>query len=133
MPSALTELRPAVRGVSVRPAAPTVGSVWLAAGGRPADDDLLSWPADMFAFTDVILDRAEAYRFTVSPPAGRIWPPQSTPAWSERVSTTARRWARWAETWVYDPPKLVADEWQALKDALGTPLADVATGHAWRI
>ena len=133
MPSALTELRPAVRGVSVRPAAPTVGSAWLAAGGRRADDDLLSWPADMFAFTEIILDRAEAYRFTVSPPAGRIWPPPSTPAWSERVSTAARRWARWAETWVSDPPKLVADEWQVVKDALGTPLADVAAGHAWRI
>ena len=29
----------------------------------------------LFAFTDVVLDRSEAYRFAVSPPEGAGWPP----------------------------------------------------------
>ena len=128
MRSALAELRPGASSVSARPAEPTIGSVWLAVGGRRADDGLLSWPADVFAFTGTILDRAEAYRLTVSPPAGRVWPPAGAPAWPDRVSAAARRWARRADRWVSDPPKLVDDEWQIVQDALDTSLADVAAG-----
>ena len=48
----------------------TIGSIWLSASDRAVDDDL-RWPPDLFALTDVALDRPEAYRFAVSPPAGR--------------------------------------------------------------
>ena len=109
---------------------PTIDSMWLAVSGRPADDGLLSWPPDMFAFTDVILDRAEAYRFTVSPPPGHVWPPTR---WPEEVNKGARRWSRWVEARPGDPPGLVAREWQVVRDALDTPLAEVASGRAWRI
>jgi hypothetical protein len=130
---ALDDFQDATRTAPVHVTQPSIGSVWLTQGGRSADDDLLRWPADIFAFTNVILDRAEAYRFTVSPPAGRAWPPGGAPEWREGVSNAARRWSTWAETEEGDPPTLVAREWKVVRDALDTPLSEVASGRAWRI
>jgi hypothetical protein len=112
---------------------PTIRWTWLAAAGQPVTDDLLGWPADMFAFTDTILDRTEAYRFAVSPPPGRSWPPMSTPAWPDLVVATARRWAELAGEGGARPPDLVEAEWQVVHDALDTHLDDVASGQAWRV
>jgi hypothetical protein len=108
-----------------------IGSTWLAASGRAVDDDLLRWPPDMFAFTDLILDRAEAYRFVVSPPSAREWPPAS--AWPQDVSAAARRWSEWTTEVPGDLPDLVTREWGVVRDALDTPLDAVAEGHAWRL
>ena len=33
-------------------------------------DDALTWPPDVFALVDRVLDASEAYRFVVSPPPG---------------------------------------------------------------
>lgn len=52
---------------------PTPASTWLAIAGSPISDDLLEWPADLFALTDVILGRSEAYRFVFSAPSGLEW------------------------------------------------------------
>ena len=54
---------------------PTLASTWQAVAGSPIGDELLEWPPDVFALTDVILERAEAYRFVLSPPDGVLWPP----------------------------------------------------------
>src|SRR5262249_39029301 len=43
----------------------TVGSLWHDVAGRRLGDELLDWAPDLFAFTDVVLDRSEAYRFAV--------------------------------------------------------------------
>ena len=48
--------------------------MWQAVAGSPIGDELLEWPPDVFALTDVILERAEAYRFVFSPRAGVLWP-----------------------------------------------------------
>jgi hypothetical protein len=109
----------------------TIGSSWFAASGRPVDNGLLQWPPDMFAFTDLILDRAEAYRFVVSPPVGRRWPPAKT--WPQDVSTAARLWSEWITRQPGELPDLVAREWRAVRDALDTPLDAVASGRAWRL
>ena len=53
----------------------TVRSLWHDIAGRWLGDELLEWAPDLFAFTDVILNRSEAYRFAVSPPEGTSWPP----------------------------------------------------------
>jgi hypothetical protein len=45
----------------------TVGSLWHDIAGRQLGDELLEWAPDLFAFTDVVPDRSEAYRFAVSP------------------------------------------------------------------
>jgi hypothetical protein len=42
----------------------TVGSLWHDIAGSRLGDELLEWAPDLFAFTDVLLDRSEAYRFT---------------------------------------------------------------------
>lgn len=133
MPTALVDRRTDAKIASSRAGEPTIESLWLTVGGRPAGDDLLLWPADVFAFTEVILDRAEAYRFTVSPPSGRVWPPKDMPEWREDVEHAARHWSGWAETPVGDPPELVAREWQVVRDALDTRMLDVVSGRAWRI
>jgi hypothetical protein len=56
---------------SLDSAVSTVESLWHDISGRPLGDELLEWAPDLFAFTDVLLDRSEAYRFAVSPPEGR--------------------------------------------------------------
>jgi hypothetical protein len=114
-------------------AEPTVASTWLAASQRPADDGLLDWPPDVFAFADVILDRAEAYRFVVSPPAGRAWPPTDAQGWRRRVRAAARGWCARADDRSGTPPRLVIREWLVVQTALDTPLRDIASGRAWRV
>lgn len=47
---------------------PTPASLWQAAAGIPIGDELIEWPPDLFALTDLILTRSEAYRFALSPP-----------------------------------------------------------------
>ena len=49
---------------------PTLASTWQGVAGSPIGDELLEWPPDVFALTDVILERAEVYRFVLSPPEG---------------------------------------------------------------
>jgi hypothetical protein len=126
----LDRTRQAAQGSS---GGPTIGSTWLTLAGRPVDEELTRWPPDMFAFTDVILERGEAYRFTVSPPTGRQWPPASTPAWPEAVATAARGWSDRAGERQADPPDLLLEEWQVVRDALDTPIDDLASGQRWRI
>ena len=60
-------------------------STWRALAGRPFTDELLEWPADLFALTNVILRRTEAYRFVLPPPHGAQWPPGRFPNWSAAV------------------------------------------------
>ena len=76
---------------------PTLASTWQAVAGSPIRDELLEWPPDVFALTDVILERAEAYRFVLSPPDGVLWPPGGDASWSDAVGQAARRWSAWAE------------------------------------
>jgi hypothetical protein len=87
----------------------------------------------MFAFTHVILDRTEAYRFAVSPPAGREWPPTPAATWRDGVDAAAREWSDWIADGLGEPPGLIAGEWRVVLGAFDTPLHDIASGRAWRI
>jgi hypothetical protein len=111
----------------------TVRSIWRTVAERQADDELLSWPPDMFAFTDVVLDRTEAYRFAVSPPAGREWPPASPAAWRESLGTAARQWSDWAGDPFGDPPEPVLREWRVVRDALDMSLDEISSGRSWHV
>lgn len=109
----------------------TLASRWRAVSGGDIDDALLAWPPDVFALTDVLLEAAEIYRFVVSPPPGRTWPP--APGWADDVAAAAGRWlvhAREGETPV---PRLVADAWAVLRDAAATDLDAVADGAHWEV
>ena len=48
----------------------TLASAWRAVSGAGFTDELLEWPPDVFALTNVLLGRSEAFRFALSPPDG---------------------------------------------------------------
>ena len=45
----------------------TAASVWQAVAGTEIDDELLEWPPDVFALSDLVLQRSEAHRFALGP------------------------------------------------------------------
>jgi hypothetical protein len=110
----------------------TVESVWRDISGRPLGDELLAWAPDLFAFTDVVLDRSEAYRFVVSPPEGTGWPPADMPDWHLAVADATAGWCAWVEGDGTRLPGLVVDEWALVRERSATTLDQLATGNAWR-
>src|SRR5258708_6924898 len=111
---------------------PTPASIWHALAGIPITDELLEWPADLFALTDVILDRSEAYRFILSPPSGVEWPPRRFPSWSGAVEEAGRQWSVWVEDQHGPIPHLLAEEWSVFRERDGMPLEHLAEGRDWR-
>src|SRR5215469_12563505 len=111
----------------------TVGSLWRDIAGRQLGDELLEWAPDLFAFTDVVLDRSEAYRFAVSPPDGASWPPSQMPDWYLAIADASAGWCAWVEGDATKLPGLVAEEWAVVCERSATMLDELATGRAWRI
>ena len=112
---------------------PTPASIWHALAGIPFTDELLEWAADLFALTNVILKRTEAYRFVLSPPSGEEWPPRRFPCWSDAVEDAGRQWSIWLEDRKSPFPKLLAEEWGVFRERAGTPLEDLSEGRDWRM
>jgi hypothetical protein len=113
------------------PSAPTVGSLWSDVSGLELADELLQWPADVFALAGTVLRRTHAYRFAVSPPAGRHWPPR--PHWNDVVSQAAEHWCGWVDDPISEPPTLLTEAWALLCKESGTPAADVRDGSHWAL
>jgi hypothetical protein len=101
-----------------------LGALYEELTGLAIAEELLDWPPDVFLLTDRLLARSEAYRFAVSPPPGRAWPPR--PDWSAAVADAARRWSA-------APPDLVVEHWTVLRKAAATPLDEVASGRDWAV
>ena len=112
---------------------PTAASVWYSLTGNPISDELLDWPADIFALTDIILGRSEVYRFVLSPPHGVDWPPSRIPGWSKAVEEAGRQWSLWVENREAAFPDLLAEEWLAFRERIGMSIEDLAAGHDWRM
>jgi hypothetical protein len=106
---------------------PTPAHTWYALAGRSLSDELLDWPPDAFALTNVILDRSEAFRFALDP-AGE-WPPRRFFDWSGEVERAARRWSAWVEDRRAPFPDLVTQEWRILRERAETPLESLARGE----
>jgi hypothetical protein len=111
----------------------TVRSLWHDIAGRQLGDQLLEWAPDLFAFTDVVLDRSEAYRFAVSPPEDTSWPPAQMPDWYLAIADASVGWCAWVEGDGTKLPGLVAEEWAVVCEHSATTLDELATGRAWRI
>jgi hypothetical protein len=111
----------------------TPASAWHSLTGSPIGDELLDWPADVFALTEVILKRSEVHRFALSPPEGWVWPPSRISDWPEAVEEAGRQWGRWVENRKTMFPELVAEEWKAFRERAGMSLDDLATGRDWRM
>ncbi len=114
-------------------AGPTPASMWEATTGDPLDDKLLEWPADLFAFTEVILERSEAYRFALSPPGGATWPPGRFPWWPEAVADAGRLWSALIDAGDGELPDLLAQEWGVFAEAADEPLERLTDAGDWRI
>jgi hypothetical protein len=108
---------------------PTLASVWYALAASTINDNLLDWPPDLFALTNIILSRSEGFRFALSP-LGE-WPPDS--GWARRVADTAREWSGWIEARDDAIPNLLADEWRAFRDRADHPLEELAQGRDSRL
>jgi hypothetical protein len=111
------------------PAAPTVGSLWAdVCGSRPVEE-LLAWPADVFALAGTVLRRTHAYRFAVSPPVGRHWPPR--PGWNQVVAEGAEQWCAWVDAPDGEPPVLLTEAFTVLRKDASTSLDDVRDAQNW--
>src|SRR6516225_11650236 len=121
------------REVHARLGQPTLASTWQALAGSPIGDELLEWPPDVFALTDVILERAEAYRFVLSPLDGVLWPPGGDASWDDAVGRAARHWSAWAEDRDGEVPELVAENWGVFRAREEMPLEALAVGRDWRM
>src|SRR5262249_31606962 len=105
---------------------PTVSSTWFAASGGPITDELLEWPPDVFALANVVLARAEAFRFALS---RQDWPPSSFTDWAREVEHAGRQWSAWAEDPSGTLPDLVAAEWSVFRERLEVSLEQLASGR----
>jgi hypothetical protein len=107
--------------------APTLASTWQGAAGIPLTDDLLDWPPDVFAFSNVTLGQSEAFRFALSPIDE--WPPRRYPGWVRLVEEAAHAWSAWAEDGRGAPPDLVLEVWGLVREHADSPLEDLAEGR----
>lgn len=112
---------------------PTVTSTWCALSGSPITDEVLHWPPDLFALTDVILDHTQAYRFVFSPPGDAIWPPDRFRNWAEAVEDDGLDWSGWVESQTGAIPDLLAQEWSTFLKHVDMPLEHLAEGRNWRM
>jgi hypothetical protein len=101
--------------------------------GVPIGNGPLEWPPDVFAFTEVILERTQVYRLLFPPPRAVEWPPSRLGDWSEAVEDAGQQWSVWAEDPHGPAPDLVAEEWAVMCERADTTLDDVAEGRDWRL
>src|SRR5262245_50791094 len=106
----------------------TVSSYFGAFAPAPAWHELVWWPPDVFALTNLILDHTGAYRFVVAPPRGRRWPP--FPDWTQRVSDAAEAWRDASSGLHGELPALVRTCWDTVTRFRDLPLERIKTGEA---
>jgi hypothetical protein len=102
---------------------PTSASTWYAVSGSPITDELLEWPPDLFALANVVLARAEAFRFALSPV--EAWPPSRHHDWAHAVEEAGRRLSIRVEDRTAAMPDLVLEEWSGV---VGERLGDEHSG-----
>ncbi len=111
----------------------TPALAWTTAAGTPITGEILEWPPDLFALTEIILGRSEVYRLAISPPAGASWPPDRCPNWSDMVEEAGRCWSASIMDRQGDMPDLLRDEWGVFEERAEMSLDDLAEGRDWRM
>jgi len=107
---------------------PTPESMWQALAGRPISEQLLEWPADLFALTNVILGRSEVYRFVLSPTRAMEWPPARIRGWSDKVEEASRQWSGWLDNRHGALPDLLVQKWSVFCERAELPIKHLAAG-----
>jgi hypothetical protein len=93
---------------------------------------LLAWAPDVCALTGVLLERAHAFRFVVSPPAGQAWPPPGDEPFGARVAAAAAAWRATMDGGEDEsPPQEVRRLWSIVLDHVDTPVRALAEGRPW--
>ena len=105
---------------------PTCASCWYAVSGGRITDELLEWPPDLFALANVVLARAEAFRFALSPV--EMWPPGRHRDWAHAVEEAGRQLSIWVEDRTAAVPELLVEEWGLFRQRADTPVLRLATG-----
>lgn len=111
----------------------TAASVWRAVAGTEIDDELLEWPPDVLALSDLVLQRSEAHRFALSPPSGVSWPPDRFGDWASAVADAGRLWSAWVENHDEAFPELVAAEWAVFRSAVESSLLRLGEAQDWHV
>src|SRR5262245_9806322 len=111
----------------------TPASMWHALAGISITDELLEWPPDLFALTDLILRRSEADRFILSPHTGMTWPPSRFRSWTQAIDESARQWSEWVEDRERVLPNLLREEWSAFRERTEVPYTTLFRSHDWRL
>jgi hypothetical protein len=106
---------------------PTVASTWEMTAGGEVTVELLDWPPDLFALTNVVLDRSEAFRFALSPVDA--WRPPRFSDWPASVEEAGREWGAWVEGRGEALPAMLSEEWIALQEGDHTGLEELARGE----
>ena len=68
----------------------SISAAWQRVTGAPISVAVLEWPPNLFALTDVVLHRSEAYRFALSREASR---PVRPTDWSAAVVAAGVEWS----------------------------------------
>jgi hypothetical protein len=97
--------------------------------GRQGWDQLLEWPPDVFAVAATLLGQSGAFRFVVSPPPNKPWPPAA--GWRDRVVEAARSWAQACSGGDGRLPDLLVREWKTLTVARDAPIDVVSSSERW--
>ncbi|HSY42246.1 MAG TPA: hypothetical protein VLA79_22080, partial [Polyangia bacterium] len=118
--------------LSARTEEPTPASIWRALTGVSVTDEVLQWPPDLFALTDIILRRSEAYRF-VLPSHAVEWPPPRFADWTGAIEDAVRHWSGWVENREGPLPTLLTEEWSLFRQRAEIPLAELAEGRDGRM
>jgi hypothetical protein len=111
----------------------TPASAWYAAAGTAITDQILEWPADLFALTEIVLERSETHRLALSPPAGVKWPPDRFANWSRAVEEAGQQWSAWIADRGGEIPELLRNEWDVFRERADMSLDELADGHDWRM
>ena len=108
----------------------TLDATWRMVVGSEINDELVNWPPDVFALTDVLLTRSEAFRFALGPPG--TWPPVPSAGcadWTATVDTAAAQWRNWAERMDTEVPDLVAEHFDVVRRRADTSIESLAQGE----
>jgi hypothetical protein len=119
------ELRSSIGKASKRVTRPS-------AGNRADLRNLAAWPPDTFAFTSIALADSGVYRFAVSPPEHRSWPPGRAAEWQRRIARAGARW-RIAATREDDVPIEVSRRIDVIARHLDVELRDLPSDKWWPV
>jgi hypothetical protein len=112
----------------ISPRASTIRSVLAAMTDGVLFEQVPTWPPDVFALVDRVLDATETYRFVVSPPPGVELEPSV-----EVAGSMAKQWWEVLDGPARALPEAIAGPWRIVRDALDIEVEALAAGDAWPV